>query len=526
MTAENPQHRINPDVLPTAEKPLAGKTAIVTGGSRDVGAAIVQSLAKEGVRVVFSYNNKPKRAEEVLSAVSSTGGEAHGIAADISTPEGRASFFTSTIDILGDRLDFLILSTSGPTPELNEIASNDFLDRALPHMREGGRFMRMQSVPGHYMPQLRGSFSLKEYNNVAESKYPDLKSLRKRIPEMKERGVRFTEVCPPIVTGTNNVRFAHRIDPTAEAQHNIVTDRLGLPRAVTPEQVGLKIAELLKNPEIRSGYTEFFNGLVDAQTELEELYDDVYVNTFELDGKINETRYGSGRTIIALEQATRQDEPLMVDRLRLNGNRSYEGVLAVGQEHAKGRTPDERNHQPIIFPEHKQIRSAVETIGMLRRARGETTESIRLAGFVRAEFFMPIIINGKSGLVIIPRENEDGTFDVEILDKQTGEKYAFIEGVKVRIADEAERDNLLEDQMLMGAFQSTLLSNGNLRTRNCPRVLELGQTEFMGVGIAKGEGIKYEVATESQNDQGRYKATVAIYSQGRKIGMVNGLVCG
>ena len=513
-----------PDQLRTSEIPLAGKTAIVTGGSRDVGRGIVEQLAREGVNVVFSFRNKQKRANEVLDSVRDFDGKVEAIAADISTPEGRDEFFTSALEILGGNVDFLILSTSGPTKELNTEASMDFLDKVLPHMKNGGTAIRMNSVPGHFMPQLKGSFSLKEYDEVARNKYPDIKSLRERMPEMMSQGIRFVEVCPTIVTGTNNLKFALRIDPTAIEQHDLVSDMLGVPRAVSPDQVGEKIAEILKNPEIRSGHTEFFNGLIDAQTSLEELYrEHVYVNTFEMDGRIGGTRYGSGRAIVTLDQATRQNEPPMIDKIRRMENGGYIGILAVGKEHVGGYFPGESN-QPLVFPEHKQIRAAIETIGMIMRAQGRTTEDVRLAGFERAEFYKPVIINGNSKIDIVPRRNEDGTYNVEILGKDGNHRFALIEGLRLRLADESEKDNLLEDQMLAGAFQSTLvLSNGNLHNRNWPLILEFGKTEFTEAGVTKGEGIKYDVALGSQHEQGREEAAIFISSQGRKLASVNGL---
>lgn len=529
MSAEHAtQH--DPNVLRSADIPLAGKTAIITGGSRDVGAAIVESLAKEGVRVVFSYNNKPKRAKDVLGSVADFGGEAHAIAADISTSEGRGSFFTSALDILGGKIDFLILSTSGPTPQLNKIASNDLLDQALPNMQNEGAVIRMQSVPGHFMPQLRGSFSLKEYNSVAESKYPDLKSLRKRIPEMEEHGVRFLEVCPPIVTGTNNVRFAHRIDPTAEQQHYVVSDRLGLPHDVTPEQVGNKIVDLLSNPDINSGYTEFFDGVTDAQTALEAVYDvpQVNVNTLEMQEELAGIRRGIGRAIASFDQITRPDELTMVDHVfpSLAQNHSY-ATFRPRPMHAKGHfrqedepyQPAEGNNFPQIFPEHKQVRSAVDAIEAIQK----TGDGLRILGFESAEFLEVVPADGNTGLYIVPFQNEDGTYDVEFLRNGDRTKTATIKGLKLRAADESEKDNLLEDQLLDGAFQTTILvGTGDVGNDNLPLLRRIGKTEFVDGGIKAGDGVKYE-ATIQQTDEGETESTVVISSEGRQIGTVQGI---
>lgn len=515
----------NPNILHSPENPLAGKTAIVTGGSRDVGAAIVQSLTREGINVAFSYNNKPKRAIEVLESVSGFRGKAHAFVADISTPEGRASFFTSAIEALGGSVDFLILSTSGPTPDLNETASNDLLDKSIFYIRNNGVIIRMQSVPGHFMPQLRGSFSLKEYNRVAENKYPDLKSLRKRIPEMEEHGVRFLEVCPPIVTGTNNVRFAHRIDPTAEEQHYVVSDRLGLPHEVTPDQVGSKIVDLLSNPDIESGYTEFFDGVSDAQTILEAVYDvpQVYVNTLEMhEGE--ELRRGIGRAIASSDQITESQNSKMIYTLAFDENGMGVGILNADPAFAEGHFSEEKL-LPGILPEYKQIQAAIETIGIIERKLGNTKYDLRLSGFNHAIFSEPVFTDGKTKIIVKPLYNSGGTYDVSLSKEGSSEPFTFISGLRLRRADETENDEFSEIQLLEGVLQTVTLVGNDTLSGDLPLLLELGKTEIVKPGIKAGEGIKYDAITRSTRDH-QTEGSVSIHSEGRIIGVVTGIKTG
>ena len=55
---------------------LKGKVAVVTGGARDIGRAISESLAKEGAKVVVNYYNSEAGANETLKEIQSLGGEA------------------------------------------------------------------------------------------------------------------------------------------------------------------------------------------------------------------------------------------------------------------------------------------------------------------------------------------------------------------------------------------------------------------------------------------------------------------
>lgn len=510
-----------PDILWSPDRPLVGKTAIVTGGNRDVGRGIVEALARAGVISAWSYLEKGKRAKIVLDNVAVIGGQTYSMPTDFRTSEGRESFYGFALEQLGNDIDFLILNSSGRTEELNGITSNHLLDMVLPHMRRGGVVIGMQSVPGHLMHQLDGSFSLGEYDKVARAKKPALDSLHDRIPEMEAHGVRFIEVCPSIVSGTKNVDFANWRDTTAETQHNLVTDRLGLPKAVTAKDVGEKVVELLKNPDIRSGHTEFFNGVLDTLTPLESIYgvSAIYVNTLKMEDDIDEQRHGIARAIISLEQATRSNDPNMIDGLRLDLINRVVGEVTITPEHAKGHFGKDSGF-PLILPGHKQIGTAVDTIGAIKKALGKADLGVRIIGFESAVFSSVVFANGNTDLLIIPTQISDDTYNVEILRESNGERTAFIKGLKVRPATQSDNNTLLEHQVIEGAAQATgFVGIKDLDGGNMPLLRSIGRVEFVPGNIKAGEGIKYDVLAR-QVDKRTIHGSVLVYSEGQIIGVV------
>ena len=67
----------------TIDSGLAGKVALVTGGSRGIGRAIVERLAGDGADVVFFYRGNADAAREVVAAVTSAGGKAEAQQVDV-----------------------------------------------------------------------------------------------------------------------------------------------------------------------------------------------------------------------------------------------------------------------------------------------------------------------------------------------------------------------------------------------------------------------------------------------------------
>lgn len=86
---------------------LAGKIAVVTGGSRGIGAAIAKGLGKEGATVIINYNHSHEEAETIVNEIKAMGSLAYALQADISDAEATRIFIEKTLADFG-KIDILV----------------------------------------------------------------------------------------------------------------------------------------------------------------------------------------------------------------------------------------------------------------------------------------------------------------------------------------------------------------------------------------------------------------------------------
>ncbi|MDI3404118.1 SDR family oxidoreductase [Streptomyces cavernicola] len=140
---------------------LKGKTAVVTGGSRGIGRAIVERLARDGASVVFNYAQSTDAAADVVRAVEDAGGSVHGVQLDLAAagaPERLMELADERfggLDILVNNaaLNFSIAPLAETEEEVfdqamtvNAKAAFLTIRHAARHMRDGGRIITISTL--------------------------------------------------------------------------------------------------------------------------------------------------------------------------------------------------------------------------------------------------------------------------------------------------------------------------------------------------------------------------------------------
>ena len=139
---------------------LEGKGAIVTGGSRGIGRAVVERLAADGARVVFSFRENADLAAEVVDQVADKGGEASAVRVDLASIDDVRNLFAEAEELLGD-LDILVNNASmnelGAIADITEeqfdasFAANAkgtffAMQEAARRLRDNGRIINVSTI--------------------------------------------------------------------------------------------------------------------------------------------------------------------------------------------------------------------------------------------------------------------------------------------------------------------------------------------------------------------------------------------
>lgn len=190
---------------------LTGKVALVQGGSRGIGEAIVRRLAAQGASVAFTYVNSEEKAQALAATLNQNGGKALAIRADAASEAQINAAVDHTLEAFGG-LDVLVNNSGvlllGP---VDEISLEDF-DRTLAinvrsvfiasqaaarHMKAGGRIINIGSVNADRVPFAGGSV-------YAMSKSALVGLVKGMARDLGPRGITVNNVQPgPIDTDMN-----------------------------------------------------------------------------------------------------------------------------------------------------------------------------------------------------------------------------------------------------------------------------------------------------------------------------------
>jgi 3-oxoacyl-[acyl-carrier protein] reductase len=217
---------------------LTGKSALVTGGSRGIGRAIVLRLATQGANVAFTYKGNAAAAAETVAAVEGLGRKAVAIQADASDPESAEGVVKQALETFG-KIDILV-NNAGVTRDgvLARMSDDDW--RAVLDTNLGSVFYTCRAVTRGMMRRRSGaivnvSSIVGVHGNWGQSNYAASKAgiigfTKSLAQELGSRGVRANVVAPGYIT----TRLTEVIPEQARAK---MLDLTPLGRLGDPEDV-------------------------------------------------------------------------------------------------------------------------------------------------------------------------------------------------------------------------------------------------------------------------------------------------
>jgi len=242
------------------DKRLEGKVALITGGSRGIGAAIAGRLAKEGASIAITFNRSPERAEDVVKSIGKLGAKAIAIQADSADPDAVVSAVSLTVERFGSidvlvnnagvlafgLIDTLTLVDFDRTIAVNVRSVFVATQAAVKHMKPGGRIINIGSCNAERMPFPGGGV-------YAMSKSALTGLVQGLSRDLGQRGITINNVEPgPIDTEMNP-------DNTETAE--MLKKLMALPRYGAAEEIAAMVA-YLAGPE--AGYVTGASLLIDG----------------------------------------------------------------------------------------------------------------------------------------------------------------------------------------------------------------------------------------------------------------------
>jgi 3-oxoacyl-[acyl-carrier protein] reductase len=241
--------------MPMTTESLRGRVALVTGGSRGIGAAIVRRLADAGVAVAVNYRERTDEANGLVKRIAGTGGKAVAIAADVSQADAVAQMVQRVNSEFGP-IDILVNNAGiAITRGVDDLSEVDF-DRTiavnlksvflctqavLPTMRSGkwGRIVNLSSGAA------RGAGAIGPHYNASKAAVEGL--TRGYAARLVREGITVNAVAPSLIE-----------TDMMKGQEGLVS-RIPLGRFGTADEVAQAVMMLLDNPYM-TGQTVAMSG--------------------------------------------------------------------------------------------------------------------------------------------------------------------------------------------------------------------------------------------------------------------------
>ena len=197
-------------------KRLLGKTSLVTGASRGIGAAVALLMAEQGADVAINFRSKGSRAGQIAQQIEAMGRRALLAQADL-TDQNSVDSMARAVEQAFGRLHILVLNASGGLEkgkpasyamELNLTAQVRTLEAVLPLMPNGGCVVFVTSHLAHFYGRKP---VYPAYEGIAASKKAGEDALRSRMPEYEARGVRLAIVSGDMIEGTITPKLLERM---------------------------------------------------------------------------------------------------------------------------------------------------------------------------------------------------------------------------------------------------------------------------------------------------------------------------
>lgn len=195
---------------------LQGKTAIVTGGSRDIGRSCAIKLGAEGANVVVNYNANKDAADETVSAVEAAGGKAIAVKGDMTVKADVDNLVSETVKAFGNDIHVLVNNVGGLVArkklgEMDEAFLNHVMalnvnstflttQAVVPHMPKGSSIINLASLAGRD----GGGGGASAYSM---SKGAVITFTRSMAKELGPEGIRCNALCPGMIDTTFHDTF-------------------------------------------------------------------------------------------------------------------------------------------------------------------------------------------------------------------------------------------------------------------------------------------------------------------------------